>query len=139
MKGDGRHYIIASAEIKFAVCRIVIKCHTFEEEEMATIEDFKKLEFRIGEIISAETHPQADRLLVLRVRIADSERTLVAGIRKHYTESELVGKKIVVVANLDPAQIRGVTSEGMALAASDENSLSLVVPERQIASGAPVR
>ncbi len=106
---------------------------------MATIEDFKKLEFRIGEIISAETHPQADRLLVLRVRIADSERTLVAGIRKHYTESELVGKKIVVVANLDPAQIRGVTSEGMALAASDENSLSLVVPERQIASGAPVR
>ena len=106
---------------------------------MATIDDFKKLEFRIGEILSAEIHPQADRLLVLKVRIGDSERTLVAGIRKHYAESDLIGKKIVVVANLEPAAIRGVISEGMALAASDENSLSLVVPERQIASGAHVR
>ena len=105
---------------------------------MVTIEDFRKLELRTAEILSATPHPQADRLLVLRIQIGETERTLVAGIRKHYTESELVGKKIVVVANIEPAQIRGVSSEGMLLAASDENSLTLLVPERPIASGARV-
>ena len=106
---------------------------------MITIEDFKKMELRIGEIVSASPHPQADRLLVLRVRIGEGEKTLVAGIRAHYKESELVGKKVVVVANLEPALIRGVSSEGMLLAASIDSLLTLVVPEREIASGANVR
>lgn len=106
---------------------------------MITIEDFRKLELRIGEIVKAEAHPQADRLLVLRVRIGEGERTVVAGIRAHYNESELVGKKVVVVANLEPALIRGVSSEGMLLAASSDSLLTLVIPEREIASGANVR
>ena len=103
-----------------------------------TIDDFKKIELRIAEVIAAEFHPQADRLLVLRIRMNDQERTLVAGIRAYYTPAELVGKKIVVVANLEPAQIRGVTSEGMLLAASNAEQLALLIPEKDISSGAKV-
>ena len=106
---------------------------------MATIDEFRKLELRIAEILSAVPHPQADRLYVLRIRVGEIEKTLVAGIRAHYTESELVGKKVIVVNNLDPASIRGVTSEGMILAASEGDRLTLLVPEREIASGATVR
>ncbi|MBI4115314.1 MAG: methionine--tRNA ligase subunit beta [Candidatus Omnitrophica bacterium] len=105
---------------------------------MITIEDFKKMELRIAEIISVSPHPQADRLLVLRIRIGEEERTIVAGIRAHYTESELIGKKVVMVTNLEPATIRGVISEGMILAASHEGNLTLLVPERQIPTGAKV-
>ena len=105
---------------------------------MITIEDFRQMELRVGEIVSASPHPQADRLLVLRVRVGDSERTLVAGIRAHYQESELTGKKVIVVANMTPATIRGVLSEGMVLAASNEKLLTLLVPERDIESGAKV-
>jgi len=105
---------------------------------MIAIDDFKKMELRVAEIVSAAPHPQADRLLILRIRLGAEERTLVAGIRAHYTEAELVGKKIVVVANLEPAQIRGVTSEGMALAASDGSLLTLLVPEKEITSGAKI-
>lgn len=105
---------------------------------MITIEDFRQMELRVGEIVSASPHPQADRLLVLRVRVGDSERTLVAGIRAHYQESELLGKKVIVVANMTPATIRGVLSEGMVLAASNEKLLTLLVPERDIESGAKV-
>jgi len=105
---------------------------------MITIEDFKKMELRIAEVISSAPHPQADKLLVLRIRIGDRERTIVAGIRPYYKESELVGKKIIVVTNLMPATIRGVTSEGMLLVASNGQTLTLLVPEREIPSGAPV-
>jgi len=112
---------------------------TGKEEVMITLEEFKKMDLRIAEIISASPHPQADRLLVLRVRTGEEEKTLVAGIRAHYQESELVGKKIVVVANLEPAQIRGVVSEGMLLAASTDSLLTLLVPEREVPSGARVK
>ena len=106
---------------------------------MITIEDFKKIELRVAEIISASIHPQADKLLVLRIRIGEEERTVVAGIRAHYTEAELVGKKVVAVTNLEPAVLLGVTSEGMILAASDDKTLTLVVPEREISGGAKVK
>jgi len=105
---------------------------------MITIEDFKKMDLRIAEIISARPHPQADRLLVLRIRMDEAERTIVAGIRAHYNESELIGKRVVVIANLAPAEIRGITSEGMLLAALDKERLTLLVPEREIPSGAKV-
>ena len=106
---------------------------------MATIEDFRKLELKTAEILSATIHPQADKLLVLRIRMGEQERTIVAGIRAHYQESELVGKKVVVVANLEPAVIRGVTSEGMILAASHEDLMAVLVPDREIPSGAQVK
>lgn len=109
-----------------------------EESSMITLDHFKQMDLRIGEVLSVAPHPQADRLLVLRVQVGDSERTLVAGIRDHYQESELVGKKVVVVTNLVPASIRGVLSEGMILAASNEKMLTLLVPDRPIESGAKV-
>ena len=106
---------------------------------MVSIDDFKKLELRIAEILSVEPHPRADRLWVLRIRIGEEERIVVAGIRMAYGEpSALVGKKVVAVANLAPAEIRGVTSEAMLLAASQEGALTLLVPEREIPSGAKV-
>ena len=105
---------------------------------MVTLEEFKKLELKVAEIISADPHPNADRLMVLRIRMGEEERTIVAGIRAFYQPSELAGKKIVVVANLAPATLRGVTSEGMLLAASLDNQLTLLVPDREIPSGAKI-
>ncbi len=106
---------------------------------MPTLDDFKKFEFKIAEIESAELHPNADKLYVLKIRVGETQKQIVAGIRQHYTAEELPGKKIVIVDNLDPAVIRGVESQGMMLAASNEAGLTLVVPERAIASGARVR
>jgi len=79
---------------------------------MITIEEFKKLDLRIGTIKSAEPHPQADRLLVLTIDLGSEERQIVAGIRGHYTPEELLGRQIVVVANLQPAKLRGIVFSG---------------------------
>lgn len=107
--------------------------------EMASIEDFKKLEFRIAEIIEASFHPQADKLYVLDIQVGEEKKRVVAGIRNFYSLEELKGKKVVVVNNLEPAVIRGVESQGMLLAASDGLTLTLVTPERLIGSGATVK
>ena len=106
---------------------------------MPTIDDFKKFEFKVAQIESAEPHPNADKLIVLKLRVGEVQKQIVAGIRLHYTFEELVGKKIVIIDNLEPAVIRGVESQGMLLAASDETRLSLVTPEREISSGARVK
>ena len=106
---------------------------------MATYKDFQKLEIRVAEIESASLHPNADRLYVLGIRVGEVKKTIVAGIRQHYPDQELVGKKIVVINNLEPAVIRGVESQGMLLAASDETGLTLIVPERPIKDGAGVK
>jgi tRNA-binding protein len=104
-----------------------------------TIEDFKKIELRVAVIESAEPHPNADRLYVLKVKVGEERKTIVAGIRAHYGPEELEGKKIVIVNNLEPTVLRGVESQGMLLAASDGQSLGLVTPERFIGDGANVR
>lgn len=104
-----------------------------------TIDDFKKLELRTAEIESVEEHPNADRLYVLKVRVGEETKQIVAGIRKFYGPDELKGKKIVIVNNLAPVTLRGVESQGMLLAASDEESLSLVCPERPMNHGLQVR
>jgi len=104
-----------------------------------TLDDFKKLELRVAVIESVEPHPNADRLYVLGVKVGDSRKTIVAGIRAYYGPDELKGKKIVIVNNLEPAVLRGVESQGMLLAASEEGNLTIVTPEREIADGAVVR
>lgn len=106
---------------------------------MPTIDDFKKFEFKVAQIEAAEPHPNADKLIVLKLRVGEAQKQIVAGIRLHYTPEELVGKKIIIIDNLEPAVIRGVESQGMLLAASDETCLSLVTPEREISSGARVK
>lgn len=109
------------------------------ETELISIEEFARLDLRVAEVLAAEKVEKTDRLLKLKVRIGAEERTVVAGIAQHYQPEELVGKKVVVVANLKPATLRGITSQGMILAAVGEDGLSLVTPERDLASGAKVR
>ena len=106
---------------------------------MVSIEDFAKLQLKVALVIEAKAHPDADRLLVLTVDTGTEKKEIVAGIARHYSPAELVGKRIVMVDNLLPAILRGVTSYGMLLAAQDGEVLSLITPERSVAPGALVR
>ena|SRR3989338_919416 len=106
---------------------------------MITFEEFKKLELVIGQIKEAREHPNADRLYILKIDTGKDEKQIVAGIRAFYTKEELIGKKIVLVNNLQPAVIRGEESQGMLLAASDGTMLSVLSPERDVALGSVVR
>ncbi|WP_213950525.1 methionine--tRNA ligase [Tepidanaerobacter syntrophicus] len=113
-----------------------------EKEEGAnviSIEDFAKIDLRIAEVLEAEKVEGADKLLKLQIKIGNEKRQIVAGIAQHYTPEELIGKKIVVVANLKPAKLRGIESCGMLLAASDSKGLTLVTVDRDIDSGAKVK
>ncbi|HLW48154.1 MAG TPA: methionine--tRNA ligase [bacterium] len=103
-----------------------------------TIDEFKKVELRIAEILEAKPVAGADKLLELRIKIGDETRTLAAGIAQYYRPADLVGRKIVVVANLQPRKVRGVESQGMLLAASHGDRVILLTPEQDIPSGAPV-
>jgi methionine--tRNA ligase beta chain len=106
-----------------------------------SIAAFGALELRVGTIRSAEPHPNADRLLVLRVDLGSEERQVVAGIRAHYDAPALIGRQVVVVANLEPARLRGVESQGMVLAATDaeRNRVVLLHPDEAVPPGAVVR
>ncbi|MCM8798160.1 MAG: hypothetical protein NC821_01655 [Candidatus Omnitrophica bacterium] len=106
---------------------------------MVSIEDFKKLELKIVRIIEVKEHPQADKLYVLKVDTGNGIKQLVAGIKKFYSPEELLHKDIVIINNLQPAVIRGVESQGMLLAASDKDSLSLIVPEKNISLGSIIQ
>ena len=95
-------------------------------ENMITFEDFKKVDLRTAEIVQAEKVDGADRLLKIQVKMGEDTRQIVAGIAEYYKPDALIGKKVILVANLKPVEIRGVESQGMLLAASDESSLTLV-------------
>ena len=90
-------------------------------------------------VVGAEAHPNADRLVVLRVDLGSEQRQIVAGIRATYDPAVLVGRQIVVVANLEPALLRGVESQGMLLAVAGDGGPILVSPERLVPAGAVVR
>ena len=105
---------------------------------MISIEDFRKVELRVATIKSAEPHPNADKLLVLQVDLGDEQRQICAGIRGQYAPEELIGKQIVVVANLETAKLRGLDSQGMLLAASDDGRVVILTPEKPVATGAKV-
>jgi methionyl-tRNA synthetase len=105
---------------------------------MVTIADFQQLDLRVATIVAAEHHPNADRLLVLRIDVGGEPRQIVAGIRASYEPSALVGKQIVVVANLEPAKLRGVESQGMLLAARDGDRVVLLGPDAAVAPGSKV-
>jgi len=95
--------------------------------EQITFDEFARLDLRVGTVVHAETHPKADRLLVLRVDIGESApRQVVAGLASRFQPAELVGRTVVVVANLAPAQLRGIESQGMILAAGDAEVVDLV-------------
>ena len=103
-----------------------------------TIDDFAKMDLKVAEIIGAEKHPKADRLLVLQLKVGDETRQVVSGIAQHYTPEGLIGQKVIVIANLKPVKLRGVESQGMILAASTDEKLVLVGPNGEIESGTNV-
>ena len=106
--------------------------------DQITIDDFKKVELRVAVVKSVEPHPNADKLLVLKVDMGGAERQLVAGIRGHYEPQALVGRRIIVVANLQPAVLRGVESQGMLLAARDGAKIVLLTTDQEVAPGSGV-
>ncbi|MSR59061.1 MAG: methionine--tRNA ligase subunit beta [Planctomycetaceae bacterium] len=102
-------------------------------------ETFSQLDLRVAQVLEAREHPNANKLLLLKIKVGDVEKQIVAGIRGHYEPAALVGKRIIVVINLEPAMIRGEESNGMLLAASDGNAVVLLQPERDIADGSRVK
>jgi len=102
------------------------------------IDDFRKVELRVADVLAAERVDGSDKLLKLSIRVGHEERSLVAGIASVYSPEEMVGKQIVVVANLEPAKIRGVVSQGMLLAADGENGPIVLTPSAPAPSGASV-
>ena len=107
---------------------------------MITIDDFLKLKLRVGKVLSAEEHPNADKLLVLKVDVGDEQRQVCAGIKGHYTPEEMVGKNLVLVTNLAPRKMRGLESQGMLLAASTPGYEQVIVltTDKDIAPGSAV-
>ncbi len=110
-----------------------------EKTQTISIDEFKKLDLRVGKVISAEDVPGTDKLLKLKVDFKSEVRTLVAGIKKHYLPETIIGKNIVVVFNLAPAKIRGIQSQGMLLAASDGDKTILLTTEKDIKAGSKIR
>ena len=102
-------------------------------------DDFMKMQFQVGEIISCEAVPKSKKLLCSQVKVGSQVKQIVSGIRKYYTPEEMVGKKVMVLVNLKPAKLAGVLSEGMLLCAEDaEGNLALMTPEKAMPSGAEI-
>lgn len=109
-----------------------------------TFDDFTKIDLRVATILEAEAHPNADRLLKLQIDLGSEKRQICAGVKAHYDPESLVGKQIVVVANLAPRKIRGEVSNGMLLAASAQDAegqtvdVVLVAPSAEVPAGSTV-
>ncbi len=104
-----------------------------------TIDDFAKIDLRVATVIAAERVPKTDKLIKLQVKIGDEERTIVSGIAQHYELENLIGKNVIVIANLKPAKLRGIESRGMVLAASDGEGNLVLADAPGIASGSKVK
>lgn len=117
---------------------------TTAAEEFITYDDFAKIKLKVAEIVEAGAHPNADRLLLLKLKVGASTRQICAGIKGHYDPATLVGKRLIIVANLQPRKLRGEVSEGMLLAASldgdaGEEQLTLITTDNpDFPSGADV-
>ena len=109
--------------------------------EKIKFNDWKKLDLRVGQIKEVKKHPNADKLILLKVDIGDKEINLVAGIKQYYNENDLIGKKVIVFVNLESAVFRGIKSEGMILAAIDQENdiVSLLQPDSDVSNGARIQ
>ncbi|MFV0479593.1 MAG: methionine--tRNA ligase [Anaerorhabdus sp.] len=143
---ESNHYVTSTPEILFArldeeaVMKIIEE--DIKKEEMITpqigIEDFAKVELIVGEVLACKRHPKADKLLVSEINIGSKVCQIVSGIAEHYSPEEMIGKKVIVVANLKPAQLRGVESQGMILAGED-NGKVIVVEMSDLEAGSKIR
>lgn len=106
-----------------------------------TYDDFAKLELRVATIVDCQVHPNADKLLLIQIDLGTEKRQICAGLRAYYEPQQLVGKQVVVVANLEPRQMRGQISQGMLLAASDPASGRVIIiqPADAVAPGSGVK
>lgn len=132
LKGEGK----VSEEKKEAV---EAKEKSSESKDLIGIDDFAKVELRVAEVKECTAHPNADKLLVLQVDLGDEQRQIVSGIAKYYKPEELVGKKVVVVTNLKPVKLRGEMSQGMILAASHGDQLTVSTVDASMPNGSVVK
>ena len=111
-----------------------------EQKLTISIEDFEKLDLKTAKVITAEKVEKTDKLLKLTLDVGGKQRTVVSGIAKYYTPEQIIGKTVVIIANLEPVKLRGITSEGMIICAEDEKgNLALINPDKEINSGSQVR
>jgi methionyl-tRNA synthetase len=103
------------------------------------IDDFARVDLRVAEVVAAEAVPKSDKLLKLTVTVGGERRTVVAGIAEHYAPTDLVGKRVVIVANLQPRKLRGIESQGMILAGEADGRLAVLIPDRELPPGAKVK
>ena len=137
--------VMAQVEEKFGKPAAEEKAESQEEvvdieaKPEITFDDFMKMQFQVGEIVSCEAVPKSKKLLCSQVRVGSQIKQIVSGIRKYYTPEEMVGKKVMVLVNLKPAKLAGVLSEGMLLCAEDaEGNLALMTPEKAMPAGAEI-
>lgn len=109
-----------------------------KQEEYITIDDFAKIKMRVGKVLEAEKVEKSDKLLKLKVSLGDEERTIVSGIAQYYEPQELIGKNVIVLANLKPRKIFGIKSHGMLLAAKDGERLTVLTTDKDVEVGSPV-
>lgn len=110
-----------------------------EAKPEITFDDFMKMQFQVGEIISCEEVPKSKKLLCSKVKIGNEVKQIVSGIKKYYSPEDMVGKKVMVLVNLKPAKLAGVLSEGMLLCAEDaDGNLALMTPDKPMPAGAEI-
>lgn len=105
---------------------------------VVTIDEFKRLDLRVARVVEARQHPNADKLLVLKVDVGDEVKQIVAGLRQWYEPEQLLGKYVVVVNNLQPVKLRGEESNGMLLAATSDGDVVILTTEKPVKPGSPV-
>jgi len=106
--------------------------------DLVTFDEFKKLDLRIGKVISVENHPQADKLYIIKIDVGTEVKQSVAGLKPYFTPEQLINKTVAVVANLQPAMLRGMESQVMMLAASAGSEVVLLTPEKPIPAGSKI-
>lgn len=122
-----------------AVKEPAAKATSAEAPALIDYEDFAKVDLRVAKVLSCEKVEKADKLLKLEVQVGEERRTIVAGVAKYYTPEEMVGRKIVIVANLKPAKLRGIESQGMLLAASGDDELEVITLQSDVPIGGKVK
>lgn len=106
---------------------------------MLSIDDFKKVDLRVAKILSAERIEGSDKLLKLKVSIGSEERQIIAGIGKKYDPAVLIGREIIIIANLEPRKLMGLESQGMLLAANNSDGPIFLTPESEAEPGSEIR
>lgn len=106
---------------------------------MISIDDFKKVELKTANVLAAEAVIGSDKLLKLSIDLGGETRQIISGIGRQYSPESLVGRRIVVVANLEPRMIMGLESQGMIVAASDGDNVSILTPDKEIAPGSSIK